>query len=167
MPHLPKYKDEFYRRLKLCGVSDDAAKKTFEFEKEIISRCQRPELKNPKFISRPIFNMRYCILEHPIEYYETHFDYPLSYVIKISDEAEWHYHYSHERNLSEEVWAEIFALSDINQKLFLPYAHNLVNNLGWTVSEVNKFSYHEQGMLDLYRWNKKSTKAAKNPWNIK
>jgi hypothetical protein len=162
-----KYKKEFLRRMKLCGVSDKIAGKTFIFEEEILRRCPRPEMTDSEFIAKAKFNLSKCVLEHPMDYYETHFDYPLSYVVKLSDEAEWHFWNSHERNLSDEVWEEIFALSDKNRKLFLPYAMNMVDGLGWTVPEVNKFSYHEQGMLDLYRWNKKMSGAARNPWNMK
>jgi hypothetical protein len=84
-----------------------------------------------------------------------------------SDEAEWHFWNSHEKDLSEEVWGEIFALSDKNRKLFIPFAMNLVNNLGWSVKQVNAFSFNEQGMLDYYRWGRSTTRAAKLPWGMK
>ena len=162
-----KYKKEYLRRMKLCGVSDELAEKTFGFEEEILKRCPRPEMTDPDFIAKPMFSLGGCVLNHPISYYETHFDYPLSYIVKLSDEAEWHFWNSHEKNLPEDVWTEIFDLSDKNRKLFLPYAMNMVDGLGWTVQQVNKFSYHEQGMLDLYRWNKKMSGAAHNPWDMK
>ena len=111
-------------------------------------------------------NLSTRALPHEPAYYAEHFDYPLSYIIKLSDEAEWHFWNSHEADLPDEVWSEIFDLSDKNRKLFLPYAQNMVDALGWSYQEVNKFSFNEQGMLDLYRWNRGMTRAAKQPWGI-
>ena len=160
------WKEEYLRRLKMCGLSDDKALQYMTFETEILTRCPRAEMLDKEFISRPCFSLRELALPHDPAYYGSHFDYPLSYIVKLSDEAEWHFWNSHEANLPEQVWAEIYALSDKNRKLFLPYAQNMVDKLGWSYQAVNAFSYNEQGMLDLYRWNKKMTRAAKQPWGI-
>lgn len=44
--------------------------------------------------------------------------------------------------------------------MFVPFAMNLLDR-GWTVENVNKISYNEQAMLDLYRWKRKTTQATK------
>jgi len=54
--------------------------------------------------------------------------------IKLSDEAEWHYRNSHERDLPGKVWEEIYNLADRNQKLFLP----LANAQGQELDELRK-----------------------------
>ena len=108
--------------------------------------------------------MKEKFLPEDISYYAVHFDYPLSYVNKISDEAEWHFWHSHEKNLPEPVWKEICSLSDRNRMLFLPLATFMVDHLGWSIDAVNKYSWHEQGMLNILRWNKKGTLASARPW---
>ena len=162
-----KYKEEYLRRMRMCEVSDETAEKTFSFETDILRRMPRPEMLLPDFIQMGMFSLTERALPEWYTYYETHFDYPFSYVVKLSDEAEWHFWNSHEKDLSEEVWGEIFALSDKNRKLFIPFAMNLVNNLGWSVKQVNAFSFNEQGMLDYYRWGRSTTRAAKLPWGMK
>jgi hypothetical protein len=54
-------------------------------------------------------------------------------------------------------------MSDRKRKLFIPFATDLLNR-GWTVPNVNKFSFNEQGMLDLYRWGRSVSRAAQEPW---
>lgn len=161
----PRYRREYERRLKLCGLDPETIQKTLEFEKAIFQKFPRPEMLDPKFIASPLLTLGSPFLPKPIDHYETNFEYPLSYVIRISDEADYHFWHSHERNLPKEVWTEIFVLSERGgQRLFLPFATHFLRELGWTVQNMNTFSYHEQGMLDKYRWNKTMTRAAKNPW---
>lgn len=157
------FRDEYLRRMRMCGLDDANAERMLRYETEILRAHPRPELLDPAFIKRPLFSLTAPVLDHPVEYYATHFEYPFSYIVKLSDEAEWHFWNSHERDLPEAVWSEIFALADRNRKLFLPFATDLLNR-GWTVPAVNQFSYNEQGMLDLQRWGRKISRAAKEPW---
>lgn len=161
----PRYRLEYERRLKMCGLAPETIRKTMEFEKAIFQKFPRPEMLDPQFVARPLLTLGKPFLPNPVDHYKTNFEYPLSYVIRISDEADYHFWNSHERHLSKEVWTEIFCLSEKGgQRLFLPFATHLLQELGWTVKNVNTFSYNEQGMLDKYRWNKTMTGAAKNPW---
>ena len=159
------YRDEYLRRIMMCGVDMKKAEEMLSFESEILNNHPRPEMLRDDFIALPLFSLVKTTLEHPVEYYQTNYDYPLSYVVKLSDEAEWHFWNSHEKNLSDDVWSEIFLLSDKNKKLFIPIGMHLVDDMKWSYDNVNKFSYHEQGMLDLYRWGKTNTHASKTPWS--
>ena len=161
-----KYKDEFMRRMKMCRITDEAAEKWLEFEEEILERCPRPEMLSPDFVRQPLLTLRSRFLPREIAYYESHFDYPLSYVIRLSDEAEWHFWNSHEEDLPEGVWEEITALSDRNRELFLPMAVYMVEHLGWTPEDVNRYSMNEQGMLDYLRWDRVTTSGAEKPWGL-
>lgn len=107
----PRYRREYERRLKICGLDSQTIRKTMEFEKAIFQKFPRPEMLDPKFIARPLLTLGKPFLPNPIDHYKTNFEYPLSYVIRISDEADYHFWHSHERNLPREVWVEIFALS--------------------------------------------------------
>ena len=159
-----QYRLEYVRRLAMCGLNKEKAEDTFNFEKQILKKHPRPEMLRKDFVEIPLFNLFTPCLEHPITYYENHFEYPLSYIVKLSDEAEWHFWNSHEKSMPDNVWNEIYWLADKNKKLFIPFAMNLINNKGWTYKNVNQFSYQEQGMLDLYRWKRGNTRASKTPW---
>ena len=161
-----RYQDEFFRRIRMCGVSEDTVKRWFAFETEILERCPRPEMCSESFVSMPLLTLREKFLPREISWYAEHFDYPLSYVIRLSDEAEWHFWNSHEKNLPENVWTEIFELSDRSRKLFLPLAQYMVDRMGWSVEAVNKYSYNEQGMLDILRWRNGARRSAKTPWGM-
>ena len=41
---------------------------------------------------------------------------------------------------------EIYMLSDKNRKLFIPNAINMVENLGWSVNQVNDFLSRQSGL---------------------
>ena len=148
------YKTEYLRRIALCGLDPEKAEQMLEFECGILSAFPRPELLSNEFVRIPLLNLREPFLENTFDYYETHFEYPLAYIFKLSDEGEWHFWYSHEKNLPDKVWEEIYMLSDKNKALFGPFAMNLINNMGWTFENVNRFSYFEQRILDVYRWRK-------------
>ena len=158
------YKEEYLRRLKMCGLSDETALEMLDYEESILQEFPRPELLDERFIAKPLFNLKDTVLPNNYQYYMKNFEYPLSYLIKISDEAEYHYWNSHELPLPDDVWTEIFFLSDRHQAIFIPFAENLVKNKGWTVEAVNTFSYNEQGMLEKYRWRKSVSSAAPYPW---
>ncbi len=158
------YKAEYLRRMKICGLSDPTALQMLNYEEEILDRYPRPEMRDADFISKPLMDLRKPFLQKGYQYYADHFEYPLSYLVKLSDEAEYHYWNSHESSLPDKVWEEIYYLSDKHQAIFIPFATDLVDNRGWTVGAVNRFSYNEQRMLDRYRWDKKSSSLAKPPW---
>ena len=159
--HDQNYREEFLRRISLCGVEAEKAERFLAFECGIISACPRPELLRQDFVSLPLLNLREPFLKDSFDYYQTHFEYPLSYIVKLSDEGEWHFWYSHEKDLPDKVWEEIFMLSDKNMALFRPYAMNLIDNMGWTFQNVNRFSFFEQKILDVYRWKKASPESVR------
>lgn len=162
-----RFRSEYLRRLAICGLDQQTAEDMLKYERSILEKYPRPEMLDRKFIFRPLFDLSRCLLPQHYSYYETHFEYPLSYIVKASDEAEWHFWNSHEKDLSNGVWEEIYALSDKNMKFFGPFAMDLVNNHGWTVGNVNEFSRNEQGMLNIKRWGRAMNQASKDPWNIK
>ena len=56
------------------------------------------------------------------------------------------------------------SVKDFNDLESINAYYELTEKMGWTVEAVNKYSYNEQGMLDLMRWNRGSTRAASEPW---
>lgn len=106
------YRDIYIRQLKKIGFNQKNAEKMFEFECDIIRRHGKQYLQHPQFtelwffgLSQPFF-LQYPKTKEDIlkEKYLT-----MSEICKIVDEAEWHFWNSHEKNLSDEVWAEIYA----------------------------------------------------------
>lgn len=161
-----EYRAEYLRRLRMCGLSRENAEKMLAFEADILKRYPRPELLKEDFIAARLFDLTTPFFSEPLRYYKTNFVYPFSYVVKLSDEAEWHYWNHHEKKLFDPVWNEINWLSDRNRLIFQPFAEHLVEHMGWTVENVNAFSYNEQGMLDKLRWGKTITAAAQDPWGL-
>ena len=161
------YKAEYLYRIQMCTNSEETAKIWFDFEIKMLQRIPRPELLDEDFISRPLFTLREPFLPKDVSYYERHFDYPLSYVIKLSDEAEWHIWNSQENeSINDLTWEEIAQLSDKHARLFLPFATYMTEHLGWTVESINRYSFHEQGLLDRYRWHKQASRSATDPWYL-
>ena len=161
-----RFRDEYLRRIRMCGLGAQAAQAMFDYEAQILRKYPRPEMTDPDFVRKPLFTLSRPVLSHHAAYYEKNFEYTLSHIIKMNDEAEWHFWNSHELDLSDEVWGEINMLSDKNKALFIPYAMDLIDNHGWANTNVNAFSFNEQGMLDLIRWNRNMTAASSDPWDI-
>ena len=106
------YRDIYIRQLKKIGFNQKNAEKMFEFECDIIRRHGKQYLQHPQFTELWFFGLRQPFF---LQYPKTKEDIlkekylTMSEICKIVDEAEWHFWNSHEKNLSDEVWAEIYA----------------------------------------------------------
>ena len=105
------YRDFYIRKLMGIGFKQENAEKMFEFECNIIRRHGKQYLQHPQFTELWFFGLRQPFF---LQYPKTKEDIlkekylTMSEICKIVDEAEWHFWNSHERNLSDEVWAEIY-----------------------------------------------------------
>lgn len=106
-----KYRNLYLSKLMSIGFTKKNAEKMFDFECDIIRRHGKRYLQHPQFtelwffgLGQPFF-LQYPKTKEDIlkEKYLT-----MSEFCKIVDEAEWHFWNSHEKNLSDEVWAEIY-----------------------------------------------------------
>ena len=105
------YRDIYMLQLMRIGFNQKNAEKMFEFECDIIRRHGKQYLQHPQFTELWFFGLRQPFF---MQYPKTKEDIlreqylTMSEICKVVDEAEWHFWNSHERNLSDEVWAEIY-----------------------------------------------------------
>lgn len=106
------YQDAYIKKLKELGFNQKNAEKMFRFECSIIQRHGKQYLQDPQFTECWFFGLNQPFFQ---QYPKTKEDIlkekylTMSELCKIIDEAEWHYWNSHEKSLSQEVWAEICA----------------------------------------------------------
>lgn len=106
------YRNIYLRKLMAIGFNKTNAEKMFDFECEIIRKHGKKYLQHPQFTELWFFGLRQPFF---LQYPKTKEDIlkekylTMSEICKIVDEAEWHFWNSHEKNLSDEVWTEIYA----------------------------------------------------------
>ncbi len=159
------FKDEYVRRLRICGLSEENALLTFEYEAKILRKYPRPEMLDADYINKGLFNLVKPVLPEPISYYQTHFEYTLSHILKLEDEAS--YHADHSAGNNSAAWTEINELA--NSQLITPYFNEGIHaSCGWVVDNLNQFCFHETGMLDRNKWKHLNivSMSAQDPWDI-
>ena len=63
-----EYKTEYLRRMRMCGLDDDAAEKMLDYELDILKNHPRAEMLEDDFISLPLFTLKEPFLKKPISY---------------------------------------------------------------------------------------------------
>lgn len=153
----PLYRSIYLRQLMNIGFNQENAEKMFEFECDIIRRYGKPYLLHPQFtqlwffgLSQPFFS-RYPKTKEDIlkEKYLT-----MSEICKIIDEAEWHFWNSHERNLSGEVWAEIWAwrLKGAGAEYAMTYFDMIEKETGIPGENIRALCRLQGEHLSRYKW---------------
>lgn len=105
-----KYHQRYVNDLVAANVPKKDAQAIFEFDCSVIEKYKKEYLLHPDFTLQWIFDLQQPFFK---EYPKTKEDIlkerflTMSELCKIVDEAEWHFWNSHERELSDEVWAEI------------------------------------------------------------
>lgn len=151
------YRDIYIRQLMRIGFNQKNAEKMFEFECDIIRRHGKQYLQHPQFtelwffgLSQPFF-LQYPKTKEDIlkEKYLT-----MSEICKIVDEAEWHFWNSHERNLSDEVWAEIYAwhLKGPGAEFATTYFEMIEKETGVPSENISALCALQGEHLSRYKW---------------
>lgn len=149
-----KYRTEFDRRLKLCGITDRPVMDAlFEYNREIIARTKKEEtLSRTEFVLASYMDLQNTVLSKPPEAYVEENLFTPSEVVKLFDEAEWHVANSHERDMPAGVWAEMFALSRLGGgKMMLCEAEKL-KEMGIPFAQSQKLLRNDQEILCIYKW---------------
>ena len=106
------------------------------------------------YLQSDVFNLKEPVLGHDDSYYVQHQSFLCSQIVKMWDEAEWHYWNSHERDLPEDVWAEIYAISRYGGgELFIGYLKMVSEKSHVSMAKVQKYSMAEQNLIFKYKWN--------------
>lgn len=151
--HLPEYQTEYMTRLKIIGFSKEEATRLFFLELMIIKHFSIPKLAADDYLNSAYFDLQNVRFPESNEYYISHQTFTVSEIVKIWDEAEWHYHYSHEKELPEPVWQEIAAISRYGGgELYLGYIRMIAEHSQLPEDKIHRYAYAEQGLLYKYKW---------------
>lgn len=151
------YRDFYIGRLMRIGFRREDAMKMFAFECEILRRYDKPWLLDPQFTKSWCFS-----LERPFftAYPQTKQDIwkenylTMSELCKLIDEAEWHFWNSHEKSLSDEVWAEICAwrMKGPGGEFAIAYFEKIEQTLGIPSDNISALSNLQGAHLSRYKW---------------
>lgn len=151
------YRDIYMRQLMRIGFNQKNAEKMFEFECDIIRRHGKQYLQHPQFTELWFFGLRQPFF---LQYPKTKEDIlkekylTMSEICKIVDEAEWHFWNSHERNLSDEVWAEIYAwhLKGPGAEFATTYFEMIEKETGIPSENISALCALQGEHLSRYKW---------------
>ena len=151
------HKKEYLKQLIEIGFSGEEADRMFEFEADILTRFHREYMVSPTYttawffgLSQPFF-MHYPKTKEDIM--KEHF-LTMSELIKIIDEAEWHYWNHHEDEVPKEVWAEIFEwhVKGKGGEFAIQYFQMIAKETGIPEEKIVAYGSHEARYLNMYRW---------------
>ncbi|MGM9522182.1 MAG: hypothetical protein ACI3VB_06875 [Oscillospiraceae bacterium] len=148
------YRKEYLRRLEFIGFSSTEATNMFMYESMILKQTSIERLCRPDYVRAWYFNLKNVLLTEGKDYYISHQAFLCSEITKIWDEAEWHYYNSHEKDLPDPVWKEIFQISRYGGgELFMEYLASMAEHTKMDISKLQQYSMAEQGLLFKYKWN--------------
>lgn len=151
--HQPEYQTEYMTRLQKIGFSEAESTRLFLLELMIIKHFSIPALAADDYLNSAYFDLQNVRFPESNEYYISHQTFTVSEMVKIWDEAEWHYHYSHEKELSAPVWQEIYAISRYGGgELYLGYIRMIAEHSKIPEDKIHRYAYAEQGLLYKYKW---------------
>lgn len=164
--HDEQYQNEYLRRLRSIGFDEQQANLMFMYELMTLKHFAIDELCSDDYLRSSVFNLREPVLKQDDSYYVEHQSFLCSQIVKIWDEAEWHYFNSHEhKDLSEEAWSEIHRISRYGGgKLFLDYLESMAEHSSVPFDKVQRYSAAEQQMLFAYKWN--ADKGEHHPYPV-
>ncbi len=151
------YRDIYIKKLVSLGFNKKYAEKMFDFECGIISRHEKQYLYHPQFTEQWFFG-----LEHPffLQYPRTKEEIlkekylTMSELCKIIDEAEWHFWNSHNRELPDDVWEEIYAwhLKGAGGEFAISYFEMIEKETGIPAQHIAQLSSEQGKHLSQYKW---------------
>lgn len=150
----PVYQQEYLRRLQRICFTPEEAMNFFMYESMILKQNSLELLCREDYLTCNYFNLKSVLLPRTKEDYIAHQSFLCSEITKIWDEAEWHYRASHEKDLSDSVWQEIYKITRYGGgELFVEYLMSMAQHTKTDLSKLQKYSAAEQSMLFKYKWN--------------
>lgn len=156
-----RWKREFTRRLKLCGIGDEAVEKVWNYTRDIFRQEGSRGVEDSGYIRTWVFDLK----EHAFpKYYPKSFTQMVeedrltfSEVVKAFDEAEWRYNNREGRKIPAHLWAEIVRATrygtDLMNHFVIAEAYKL-SALGMTVQQAQILMGKERAILFRERWGR-------------
>ena len=162
--HEQKYMDEYIRRLVHIGFSKDEAFNLFTNESLNMKHDSIELLQSPTYLTDFYFSLKEKLLPFDKDYYVEHRFFTVTEITKIWDEAEWHYHNSHEEEMPNGVWTEIYKISRYGGgELLIESLKAIAESSHTDINKIQNYSAREQDMLFKYKWNKSANE--KHPYH--
>lgn len=151
--HQPEYQIEYRTRLQKIGFSEAEATALFFLELMMIKHFSVNALAADDYLTSACFDLQTVRFPESNEYYISHQTFTVSEIVKIWDEAEWHYFHSHEKELPAAVWQEIYAISRYGGgELYLGYIRMIAEKANLPEDKIHCYAGAEQGLLYKYKW---------------
>lgn len=153
----PFYHEQYIRMLMEIGFLNTNAEKMFQFECNVIRRHPKEYLLRLDFTTRWFFGLSQPFF---LQYPKSKEDIlkekflTMSELCKIIDEAEWHFWNSHERALSDDVWAEIYAwhLKGPGGEFAVSYFEMIEQETGIPSENISSLCSLQGEHLSRYKW---------------
>ena len=149
------------------GFTAEQADALLEFECSVLKRYEKKLLLRDDYTELWLFDLgQPYFREYPKEQEDIRKECALclSEVCKLIDEAEWHFWNSHELNLSDEVWGEIFSwhLKGKGGEFAIGYFQKVMQMTGIPRNKIAAYSSHEGKHLSENKWNKSNDSGRNN-----
>ena len=151
--HDKKYDEEYRRRLRKIGYSDQEAANMFMFELMILKHDNQANLIDSQYIYRPMLDYRSMPLHEEDSWYVEHQMFLMSEIVKLWDEAEYVWTNSNKYLEDEEIRKRVHSLTRYGgAKLFLSYLRMISEKAHTDIKLVQAYARAEQDLLYIYRW---------------
>ncbi len=157
--HDSKYDEEYRRRLRKIGYSDQEAANMFMFELMILKHDNQANLIDSQYIYRPMLDYRSMPLHEEDSWYVEHQMFLMSEIVKLWDEAEYVWTHSNKYLEDEEIRKRVYSLTRYGgAKLFLSYLRMISEKAHTDIKLVQAYARAEQDLLYVYRWKQGNVK---------
>ena len=157
--HDKKYDEEYRRRLRKIGYSDQEAANMFMFELMILKHDNQANLIDSQYIYRPMLDYRSMPLHEQDSWYVEHQMFLMSEIVKLWDEAEYVWTNSNKYLEDEEIRKRVYSLTRYGgAKLFLSYLRMISEKAHTDIKLVQAYARAEQDLLYIYRWKQGNVK---------
>ena len=154
-----EHKQVYLLKLRIMGFTAEEAEKLFAFECDIVKRYDKRYMLSLAYTKY----MWYMDLQHPFfnkypkekdDILKEHY-LLFSEICKIIDEAEWHYWNSHEKEMPDEVWKEIFDwhLKGKGGEYACQYFKMISDCTGIPENKLDHLCAAQGKHLSMYKWH--------------
>ena len=152
------YKKTYLEKTETLGIPKTEAVNIFNFECDVCKKYNKEYLLNPDFVKVWFMDLQQpFFLNYPKTQDEVckEFFFTIGEVSKFLDEAEWHYWNSHERELTDEVWEEIFSWrlqGKGGMYVVDTYLPAICEKYSVSMDSFSKLVNHYGTFLSRYKW---------------
>ncbi len=152
-----KYHQRYINELVAADVPKKDAQAMFDFDCSVIRRYEKKYLLHPNFTLQWFFGLQQPFFK---EYPKTKEDIlkerslTMSELCKIVDEAEWHFWNSHEREMPDGVWSEIYEwrLNGGGMEFATKYFDMICEVTKMPTESISKICGIQGTHLSKYKW---------------